>query len=182
MYVGYQIHFSNLSHNATWGNHPMYVRSHANFQFVLWNHCFIASGTLVKLCYLFRLHYEKSSRNCVGWCFPYCIMRIIRETVLINKGVRMCLGFQSKPCFSHTRSTRETTEVLRFSIGCCPTSSVVWLFYWLLPDLAFTGNGQPLEGRTTNPKGYSGVTHTHTNTQQTYGGWRLGGVPRPEGA
>ena len=77
----------------------------------------------------------------------------------------MCLGFQSKPCFSHTRSTRETTEVLCFSIGCCPTSSVVWLFYWLLPDLAFTGNGQPLEGRTTNPKGYSGVTHTQTHNK-----------------
>ena len=142
MYVGYQIHFSNFLIMQPGEIIPCMfgpIYALANFQFVLWNHCFILSGTLVKQCYLFRLHYEKSLRNCVGWCFPYCIMRNIRETVLITKGVRMCLRFQSKPCFAHTRSTRETTEVLRFSIGCCPTSSVVWLFYWLLPDLAFTG-------------------------------------------
>jgi len=46
---------------------------------------------------------------------------------------------------------------IHFSIFSLPDLIGCVAFHWLLPDLAFTSNGQPLEGRTTNPKGYSGI-------------------------
>ena len=43
MYVGYQIHFSILSHNATWENHHMHVgyKIHPSIFLIMQRMCFI---------------------------------------------------------------------------------------------------------------------------------------------
>ena len=80
MYVGYQIRFSNLSHNATWGNHPMYV------QIALWE-------KFEKLCWMMFsiLHYEKHSRSGFNYQRSANVLLARHRRLFILPGRRWCV-------------------------------------------------------------------------------------------